>query len=33
MTRALMAALLLAIPLVTAWILGRRVPHPVKSRR
>jgi len=31
MTRALMAALLLAIPLLTSWILGRRVGSPVKS--
>jgi hypothetical protein len=33
MTRALMAALLLAIPLLTSWILVRRVPHPVRSDR
>jgi hypothetical protein len=28
-----MAALLLAIPLITSWILVRRVPHPVRSDR
>ena len=33
MTRVLMAALLLAIPLLTSWILVRRVPHPVSSKR
>jgi hypothetical protein len=33
MTRVLMAAVLLAIPLITSWILVRRVPHPVNSRR
>jgi hypothetical protein len=32
MTRVLMAAVLLAIPLVTSWILARRVAIPVKSR-
>jgi hypothetical protein len=32
MTRVLMAAVLLAIPLVTSWILSRRVAVPVKSR-
>ena len=31
MTRVLMAALLLAIPLLTSWILARRVAAPVKS--
>ena len=31
MTRFLMAALLLAIPLLTSWILARRVAAPVKS--
>jgi hypothetical protein len=33
MTRVLMAALLLAIPLIASWILVRRVPHPVNSKR
>jgi hypothetical protein len=32
MTRALLAALLLAIPLITSWILVRRVPHPVRIK-
>jgi hypothetical protein len=32
MTRVLMAALLVTIPLVTSWILARRVPVRVKSR-
>jgi hypothetical protein len=31
MTRALMAALLLAIPLLTSWILVRRVGAPAKQ--
>ena len=31
MTRVFMAALLLAIPLLTSWILARRVAAPVKS--
>jgi hypothetical protein len=32
MTRVLMAAFLLAIPLLTSWILVRRVGAPAKSR-
>ena len=32
MTRALLAALLLAIPLVTSWILVAASPIPVRSR-
>jgi hypothetical protein len=31
MTRVLMAAVLLAIPLLTSWILARRVAAPIKS--
>jgi len=27
-----MAALLLAIPVLTSWILGQRIAHPVRSR-
>jgi hypothetical protein len=32
MTRVIMAALLLAIPVLTSWILGQRIAHPVRSR-
>jgi hypothetical protein len=33
MTRVVLAALLLAIPVLTSWILVHRVGHPVKTRR
>jgi hypothetical protein len=33
MTRVVLAALLLAIPVLTSWILVQRVGHPVKTRR
>jgi hypothetical protein len=33
MARVLMTAVLLAIPLVASWILVRRVPHPVSTKR
>ncbi len=31
MTRVLMAVVLLSIPLLTSWILARRVAAPIKS--
>jgi len=33
MTRVVLSALLLAIPVLASWILVRRVGHPVKTRR